>query len=109
MHLNTLLQNLSFDYELTEKGVLTNLDTKAVRVPRLTRAGVYAYTLSACGKTKILKIPRARLMALAFLPAPDKRRAVVHVNGNKTDDRLSNLRWGTSSDPAGGGGKGTGP
>ena len=42
-----------------------------------------------------------RLIALAFLgPAPSPQHVVRHLNGNCTDNRPSNLAWGTPSENA---------
>lgn len=34
-----------------------------------------------------------RLIALAFIPNPNEYRTINHVNGNKLDNRISNLEW----------------
>ena len=47
------------------------------------------------GKQKIHSVHR--LAGLAFLANPGEKEIVDHIDGDKTNDHINNLRWATKS------------
>lgn len=85
-------------YQVSEDGKVANVRTGAELSSWNDVDGYRRYTLYKTGKKKNLKA--SRLVALAFLgePPSSDKNLVLHCNGVNTDDRVSNLRWGTVSE-----------
>lgn len=55
-------------------------------------------TLNLCKNGIRFKWLVHRLMMVAFMPNPEKKKEVNHINGIRNDNRLENLEWVTSSE-----------
>lgn len=61
--------------------------------------GPYGYpSVTLCKDGKSKTIPIHRLLAAAFIPNPECKTAVDHINTDRTDYRLENLRWVTNKE-----------
>lgn len=56
--------------------------------------GNYLY-VGLYGRSRKRLVPVHRLVASAFIPNPDNKPEVNHINGIKTDNRVENLEWVT--------------
>lgn len=69
---------------------------------RIMSQTIDAYGYPVVGLTDKGGVHRAkgvhRLMAMAFIPNPENKRCVDHINGIRNDNRLENLRWATHSE-----------
>lgn len=84
------------NYSISSEGVITNLTTNYVKSQWLCKNGYYYVDLQHNGIKK--KIPMHRLLAIHFIPNPDNRRTVNHIDGNKLNNSLTNLEWATYSE-----------
>lgn len=66
-----------------------------------THVGAYGYTsVTLCKNKKSTDIPLHRLLAKTFIPNPENKAAIDHINTIKTDYSLKNLRWVTPKENA---------
>lgn len=64
--------------------------------PRLNSKGYKQVSVRTNHKKHHLFVHR--LVALAFIPNPENKPAVDHINTNKLDNNVENLRWATHSE-----------
>lgn len=80
------------NYQVSNLGrIYSKTRRSCLKVKRLAGRGYYQIRLSKDGKYHYKNLHR--LIAETFIPNPNNLRTVNHINGNKLDNRLSNLEW----------------
>lgn len=79
------------NYSVSNTGLVKNTKSGRVLALKTTHDGYYVVNLCSHGEQKTVKVHR--LVAIAFIPNPEKLYAVDHINLNKFDNRVENLRW----------------
>lgn len=88
-------------YEVSDTGKIRSLryDPPKEISQRLAKTGYLRSTLYLDGRRREVSIHR--LVAEVFLEEPEPGQEVRHLNNDKTDNRSSNLRWGTRKENVG--------
>ena len=84
------------NYTISSNGIVTNIITNYTKKAWLCKNGYYYVDLQHKGYKR--KFPLHRLIATHFIPNPDNKRTVNHIDGNKTNNAIENLEWCTDSE-----------
>jgi arginyl-tRNA--protein-N-Asp/Glu arginylyltransferase len=77
------------NYSISNRGKVRNDTTN--KIMKLSNSNGYKVVSLNCKQCKV-----HRLVANAFIPNPQKKEYVDHINNDKTDNIVSNLRWATN-------------
>ena len=82
-----------YPYVIHPCGTILRIHKKHTREVKHSKKkdGYMTICLSNNGKRKRFSVHR--LLAIAFIPNPENKTDVDHINGVKHDNRLENLRW----------------
>lgn len=82
------------DYEISNKGNVRNIHTKQLMKTR-NQNGYILIALN--GKNKKIHLMHT-LVAKAFIPNPENKPTVDHIDRDRSNNNVSNLRWATSKE-----------
>jgi hypothetical protein len=86
----------TYNKETGELVVYQKENNEKIKKPSIDKDGYYCYQLRVDGKSKQWKVHR--IIGTTFIPNPEEKGDIDHINRNRQDNRLINLRWATRSE-----------
>lgn len=78
-------------YEITKNGMVRNKETQHIKTPSPGKHGYPVVSLWKDGKQYLRTIHT--LLAKTFIPNPENKPQINHIDGNKENYNLKNLEW----------------
>lgn len=83
-------------YSISDQGEVINLKTNKILKCSKDRDGYLQLSISSDNKSYSRRIHR--LIAETFIPNPENKPQVNHIDGNKLNNHISNLEWVTAKE-----------
>ena len=80
-----------YPYEVSTEGRVRRIKTEHIRKQQIGTSGYYKLNLSKKGIQRTFEVHR--LVAIMFLPNPNNYDSVDHIDHNRLNNCVSNLRW----------------
>ena len=92
---------INANYEVSDKGDIKSVNYRgtgksAIRKQSISKNGYMRVILSDNGKNKTYFVHR--LVAAAFIPNPENKPCIDHIDGDRTNNHADNLRWVTAKE-----------
>ena len=84
------------DYKISNLGNIKNKKTNRILKPVINVQGYYIIDLRVNGSRFTKKLHR--LIADAFIENPENKPYIDHINNDKQNNNINNLRWATASE-----------
>ena len=81
----------TYPYEVSTEGRVRRIKTEHIRKQQIGTSGYYKLNLSKKGIKRTFRVHR--LVAIMFLPNPNNYDSVDHIDHNRLNNCVSNLRW----------------
>ncbi|HEP1471222.1 TPA: HNH endonuclease, partial [Streptococcus pyogenes] len=85
------------NYSINENGVVRNDITGRIKKPFTNKRNGYLI-VDLYKDNKSEKVPIHRLVAEAFIPNLENKATVDHIDGDRKNNSINNLRWATYSE-----------
>ena len=85
-------------YSVSNIGTVKSHINNIILKPHINKLGYSRVKLSFGSRNNYKIVQVHRLVALSFIPNPENKPQVNHINGDKTDNRSINLEWNTSKE-----------
>lgn len=85
---------LQSKYEVSDLGRVRNAITKFILKTSLSKRGYPVFSCTLNGKHLLVNVHKC--VARAFIPNPENKPQVNHIDGDKTNNCVGNLEWATS-------------
>lgn len=83
-------------YQVSDLGRVKSVKRNKILKNSKSSCGYYVIELYCNGKNKMFRINR--LVAQAFIPNPENKTFVNHIDGNKLNNHVDNLEWCTAKE-----------
>ena len=84
------------DYLIYDDGRIYSKNRDKFLIPQITHDGYHYVNLCKYGKKKTFKVHR--LVAIHYIPNPENKPQVDHIDRDKSNNHVSNLRWATNTE-----------